>query len=206
MIHAYSRGGLCAAALLVCVALAGVLPATPAQSACVPNGAGIPDGANVVCTGTETGQIGNQSQNNVTVNILAGASVVSSNLNGTFQLNNNNVVTNNGTFNGASFFKTFNGSNNLVINNGTVILNTGEFADTNLGQNTIINNGKMTGNNAEFAFGGGNGTGGNKAINNGTIQFQQRQRLLHAGRHRHQQRHHQRERRQRHRRLHRVLQ
>jgi uncharacterized protein with beta-barrel porin domain len=59
----------------------------------------------------------------------------------------------------------------LVINNGTVILNAGKFADTNLGQNTIINNGKMTGNNAEFAFGGGNGTGGNKAINNGTINF-----------------------------------
>jgi uncharacterized protein with beta-barrel porin domain len=171
MVHTYSRGGLCAAALLGCVALAGVLPATPARSACAPDGAGIPSGANVVCTGTETGQVGNGTQNNVTVNILAGASVVSSNLNGTFQLQNNNVVTNNGTFNGAAFFKTFTGSNNLVINNGTAILNGGEFAVSNLGQNTFINNGTMTGNNAEFAFGGGNGSGGNTAINNGTINF-----------------------------------
>jgi uncharacterized protein with beta-barrel porin domain len=169
MVHAYSRGGLCAAVLLVCVALAGVLPATPARSACVPDGAGIPSGANVTCTGTETGQVGNGTQNNVTVNVLAGASVVN-NGSTSIQLNNNNVVTNNGTFNGQSFFNAPAGSNNTVINDGTAILNGGTFAGTNGSNNTYINNGSITSANSAndlFVF----GHGGDVEINNGTITF-----------------------------------
>jgi len=52
-----------------------MLAAAPAWSACSPNGASVPNGATVTCTGTDTIGIGDGSQNNVTVNVQPGATI-----------------------------------------------------------------------------------------------------------------------------------
>ncbi|HEY6254674.1 MAG TPA: hypothetical protein VIY51_02670, partial [Xanthobacteraceae bacterium] len=95
-----------------------LLVASPAWAACVPNGPAIPNGATVTCTGTDTTGVGNGTQNNVTVNVLQGASITLGNSGQDIVLLNANTITNNGTLNGGF------GSTGINTFAGNVITNT----------------------------------------------------------------------------------
>jgi hypothetical protein len=113
-------------ALYLAVAGAILLAASPAWSACVPNGPAIPSGATVTCTGTDTIGVGNLTQDNVTVTVQPGASITLGDNAINIGLNDNNVVTNNGTISAdANAFGIRVRNNNTVTNNGAIVLGSG---------------------------------------------------------------------------------
>jgi uncharacterized protein YhjY with autotransporter beta-barrel domain len=151
---------------LFCALAAMALDASPAWSACVPNGTTVPNGSIVNCTGTDTTGVGNGNQNNVTVTVQAGATISAA---PAVSLNTNNSVTNNGTIttsgNSAIFLD---GGGNLVINNGLIKVGQSDTAISSNGtNNNFINNGTITG--AAFSGAYFAGGGNNTEINNGVI-------------------------------------
>ncbi|HEY6254499.1 MAG TPA: hypothetical protein VIY51_01775, partial [Xanthobacteraceae bacterium] len=130
------------------VTLFSMLVATsPARANCTPVAA---NGVTVTCTGTDTTGVGTGAENNVTVNVLQGASITVGNFTPDIYLNSGNTVT----------------------NNGTVVTGTGAFGIDGQGSNnTLINNGAITVGAGAIAMGAVAGTTGTIATNSGTIQI-----------------------------------
>ena len=119
------------------------LSATSARADCQPDAA--VSGQTVTCSGTDIdGFAAGGGVTNLTVNVLAGATV---NDNGTASINVNdtNVVTNNGTVSAGSGLTGINGGNfNTVTNNNTITVLDNGFGISLLSNNTIANNGTIT--------------------------------------------------------------
>jgi uncharacterized protein with beta-barrel porin domain len=141
-----------AIALAVATASFWVLGGTPVHAACAPASGAAVAGDTVVCTGTTTNQdapdgYGTGAENNLTINVLSGASVTGDN-NG-LNLDTGNTVNNNGAITGT----TLNGilaNGPLVVNNGnsgTITADAfGGVAINALGDATIVNSGTITAN------------------------------------------------------------
>jgi uncharacterized protein with beta-barrel porin domain len=133
------------AGLLLALHLAGgamLLAASPARSACVPNGPTVPSGSTVNCTGTDTTGVGDGTQNNVTVTVQPGASITLGDNAIDIQLNDNNVVTNNGTIAaGINSFGIQVRSNNSITNNGAITLGAGSVGIRAFGNDAVVNTG-----------------------------------------------------------------
>ncbi|WP_240543921.1 autotransporter outer membrane beta-barrel domain-containing protein [Bradyrhizobium canariense] len=119
------------------------LSATPAQADCAPDPAA--SGQTVTCSGTDAdGFAASGGVTNLTVNVLTGASV---NDNGTAAINVNdtNVITNNGTVAAGSGLTGINGGNsNTVTNNGAITVLDNGLGISALDHNIIINAGTVT--------------------------------------------------------------
>lgn len=119
------------------------LSATSARADCQPDAA--VSGQTVTCSGTDAnGFAAGGGVTNLTVNVQTGATV---NDNGTAAINVNdtNVVTNNGTVSAASGLTGINGGNfNTVTNNGAVTVIDNGLGISMLNNNTIANNGTIT--------------------------------------------------------------
>ncbi|HEY6258020.1 MAG TPA: autotransporter domain-containing protein [Xanthobacteraceae bacterium] len=133
------------ATIAIGAAAALLLVASPAWAACVPNGPAVPNGATVTCTGSDTTGVGNGTQNNVTVNVLQGASITVGNLGQDIVLLNANTITNNGTLNGglgSTGINTFAG--NVITNTGTISTGAASIGIRSGGNNTtVINSGTI---------------------------------------------------------------
>ncbi|WP_246791414.1 autotransporter outer membrane beta-barrel domain-containing protein [Bradyrhizobium commune] len=119
------------------------LSATSAQADCAPDPAA--SGQTVTCSGTDTnGFAAGGGVTNLTVKVLAGATV---NDNGTASINVNdtNVITNNGTVSAGSGLTGINGGNfNTVTNNNTITVLDNGLGISMLSNNTIANIGTIT--------------------------------------------------------------
>ncbi len=128
---------------VVAIAFALGLSATPARADCQPDAA--VSGQTVTCSGIDTnGFAAGGGVTNLTVNVLTGATV---NDNGTagINVNDTNVVTNNGTVSVGSGLTGINGGNfNTVTNNNTITAIDGGLGISMLSNNTIANNGAIT--------------------------------------------------------------
>ncbi|MCK1266329.1 uncharacterized protein with beta-barrel porin domain [Bradyrhizobium sp. GM2.2] len=131
------------ASSVVAVVLSLGLSATPAQADCAPDPAA--SGQTVTCSGTDAdGFAASGGVTNLTVNVLTGASV---NDNGTAAINVNdtNVITNNGTVAAGSGLTGINGGNsNTVTNNGAITVLDNGLGISALDHNIIINAGTVT--------------------------------------------------------------
>jgi uncharacterized protein with beta-barrel porin domain len=162
--------GFAAVSILVACLIGSVLMGVPAVAACVPPGNTISSGDTVTCSGTDTVAVGDGSQNNVTVNVLPGATL---NVSGgsAINLQNTNTITNAGNISvdtGAGIDTSFfSGNGNVVTNIGTIRGTAdGAFGINVNNANIVINNGLISVlNNAT----GINVNDGNTVINNGTI-------------------------------------
>jgi uncharacterized protein with beta-barrel porin domain len=126
--------------------------ASPAWAACQPNGPGVPNGATVTCTGIDTTGVGNGTQNNVTANVLSGASITlgNSSIGNTadINLNANSSITNNGTIAVGSANSLFvnqaigvaMGANSAITNNGTITTGTNGIGIKFLGDGSSFTN------------------------------------------------------------------
>jgi uncharacterized protein with beta-barrel porin domain len=122
-----------------------LLLASPAWSACVPNGAAVPSGATVSCTGVDTSGVGNGTQNNVTVTVQPGASITLGNNAADIFLNDGNVVSNGGTITaGDNAFGIRVGNNNIVRNNGAIVLGAASQGILTGSNTTIVNTGALS--------------------------------------------------------------
>ncbi|MDN3277420.1 autotransporter domain-containing protein [Frankia sp. RB7] len=119
------------------------LSATSARADCQPDAA--VSGQTVTCSGTDTdGFAAGGGVTNLTVNVLASATV---NDNGTASINVNdaNVVVNNGTVSAGSGLVGINGGNfNTVTNNGSITVLDNGLGISMLSNNNIANNGTIT--------------------------------------------------------------
>ena len=146
-----------------------LLVPTAGWSACVPNGAAIPNGASVTCSGADVTGVGNYTQNNVTVNVQQGASITLGINSGAINLNNNAVVTNNGAITGG-----FN-STGITVDNNSVLTNAGLLSEGDNGQGFEVQSGNTITNTSTGAITLGTGAYGinaidnNKIVNNGAI-------------------------------------
>ncbi|MBV8837691.1 MAG: hypothetical protein JO000_14220, partial [Alphaproteobacteria bacterium] len=162
-----------AAFVMVCVALGLSLGSAHAQ--CVPHGPGVPNGATVTCTGTDTTGVGNGSQNNVTVNVQPGAAITVGNFGTAISLHDGNSVTNAGTVTGSVGIVT--NLNNTVVNSGVITVTGGDTSAIYLSTGSVINTstGVITVTNPHTGFPSfgiiGNGAPGSGAliVNNGQI-------------------------------------
>lgn len=184
---------------LVMHACAVALPAlllvpTAGWSACAPNGAAIPNGASVTCSGTDVTGVGNYTQDNVTVNVQQGASITLGDNSGAINLNNNAVVTNNGSITGGFNATSITADNNSILTNagllsggdnaqgfeaqsgntitntstGAITLGTGSYGINAVNSNKIVNNGAITGGAGTFGI---SLNQNNSVTNNGTIKL-----------------------------------
>ncbi|HEY6255547.1 MAG TPA: hypothetical protein VIY51_07100, partial [Xanthobacteraceae bacterium] len=80
--------------MAVLAGAAALVAVAPAFADCQPPAS---NGATVTCTGNDTTGVGNGTQNNVTVNVLSGASITLGIGAIDINLSNNNTITNNGT-------------------------------------------------------------------------------------------------------------
>ena len=119
------------------------LSATSARADCAPDPA--MSGQTVTCSGTDAdGFAAGGGVTNLTVNVLTGATV---NDNGTASINVNdtNVVTNNGTVSAGSGLTGINGGNfNTVTNNGALAVLGNGLGIQAINQNTVTNAGTIT--------------------------------------------------------------
>ncbi|MET4044622.1 uncharacterized protein with beta-barrel porin domain [Bradyrhizobium sp. RT6a] len=131
------------ASSVVGVVLSLGLSAIPAQADCAPDPAA--SGQTVTCSGTDAdGFVAGGGVTNLTVNVLTGASV---NDNGTAAINVNdtNVITNDGTVSAGSGLTGINGGNsNTVTNNGAITVLDNGLGISALDHNIIINAGTVT--------------------------------------------------------------
>ena len=119
--------------------------ASSAWADCVPSSASAVSGQTVTCTGTApTGFQASGAVNNLTVNVVSGATVLDSGA-VAIGVNDNNTVTNNGTVTaGAGAAGIAGGDGNTVINNTSITVGdggVGVFANSN---GIIANNGIIT--------------------------------------------------------------
>ncbi|MFL6807598.1 MAG: autotransporter domain-containing protein [Bradyrhizobium canariense] len=141
------------------------LSAIPAQAYCAPDTAA--SGQTVTCSGTDAdGFAAGGGVTNLTVNVLTGASV---NDNGTAAINVNdtNVITNNGTVTAGSGLIGINGGNsNTVTNNGAITVLDNGLGISVLDHNIIINAGTVTAGDHGSAISVGNN---NSVSNSGAL-------------------------------------
>jgi uncharacterized protein with beta-barrel porin domain len=130
-------------ALYLACAGAILLDASPAWSACVPNGA-VASGSTVTCTGTDTTGVGDGNPNNVAVTVQPGASITLGNNASDVWLNDGNVIINNGTITaGNNAFGIRVRNNNAVTNNGAIVLGTASQGILTSSNTTIVNTGAI---------------------------------------------------------------
>jgi hypothetical protein len=182
----YRARGIAGLARLAGLATVASVPlaASPAWSACVPDGAGIPSGVTVTCSGTDTTGVGNGTQSNVTANVQQSAAITLGDNSTDINLLNANAVLNNGalTIGNASGATTV---ANVSVNNNNNITNAGSLtAGSAIGpfskidgilanaNNTVVNNGQITigsGTGLNSSVIGISAITGNTVTNNGTI-------------------------------------
>jgi uncharacterized protein with beta-barrel porin domain len=154
-----------------CFAGAGaiLLAASPAWSACVPNGPAIPSGSTVICTGADTTGVGNLTQNNVIVTVQPGASITLGDNVSDIRLNDNNVVTNNGTITAGDnhAFGIRVHDNNVVTNTGAIVLGIFGIGIQTNAASTTVNTGTISVGN--FGIGIGSDGSGSSIINSGSV-------------------------------------
>ncbi len=119
------------------------LSATSAQADCAPDPA--TSGQTVTCSGADAdGFAAGGGVTNLTVNVLIRATV-SDNGTASINVNNTNIVDNDGTVSAGSGLTGINGGNfNTVVNNGTVTVIGNGFGVSLLSNNTVTNNGTIT--------------------------------------------------------------
>ncbi|HEY6259545.1 MAG TPA: autotransporter domain-containing protein [Xanthobacteraceae bacterium] len=118
--------------------------AAPAYANCSPAAA---NGVTVTCSGVDVTGVGNGSQNNVTVNVLQGASITLGNNASAINLSAANGITNAGAIavGGTAVGIRVTGDNNTISSSGTIALGAssgGIFAVGN--SNTVVNSGAIT--------------------------------------------------------------